>query len=113
MKKIAVAVGHTASGVAGCGAVGLLNESDETRKIAPILVEILNKNGYEAKLLRIDKANSYNYEDCYVRAEQANSWGADLYIEIHLNCSDSTSAKFTFQYGATSTNKAFQIKSKT
>ena len=43
MKKIAVAVGHTASGVAGCGAVGLLNESDETRKIAPILVEILNK----------------------------------------------------------------------
>ena len=30
MKKIAVAVGHTASGVAGCGAVGLLNESDET-----------------------------------------------------------------------------------
>lgn len=95
MKKIAVAVGHTASGVAGCGAVGLLNESDETRKIAPILVEILNKNGYEAKLLRIDKANSYNYEDCYVRAEQANSWGADLYVEIHLNCSDSTSANGT------------------
>lgn len=95
LKKIAIAVGHTASGVAGCGAVGLLNESNETRNIAPILADILTKAGYTTKVFRIDKANSYEYEDCYVRAEEANSWGADLYVEIHLNCNSNPSANGT------------------
>ena len=95
IKKIAIAVGHTASGVAGCGAVGLLNESNETRNIAPILADILTKAGYTTKIFRIDKANSYNYEDCYVRAREANSWGADLYVEIHLNCSSNPTAHGT------------------
>ena len=95
IKKIAIAVGHTASGVAGCGAVGLLNESNETRNIAPILADNLTKVGYTTKIFRIDKANSYEYEDCYVRAAEANSWGADLYIEIHLNCSSNPKANGT------------------
>lgn len=95
IKKIAIAVGHTASGVAGCGAVGLLNESNETRNIAPILADILTDVGYTTKVLRIDKANSYEYEDCYVRAAEANSWGADLYVEIHLNCSSNPKANGT------------------
>lgn len=95
IKKIAIAVGHTASGVAGCGAVGLLNESNETRNVAPILADILTKAGYTTKIFRIDKANSYEYEDCYVRAAEANSWGADLYIEIHLNCSSNPKANGT------------------
>lgn len=95
IKKIAIAVGHTASGVAGCGAVGLLNESNETRNVAPILADILTKARYTTKIFRIDKANSYEYEDCYVRAAEANSWGADLYVEIHLNCSSNTNANGT------------------
>lgn len=95
IKKIAIAVGHTASGVAGCGAVGLLNESNETRNIAPILADILTKAGYTTKVFRVDKANSYNYEDCYVRAREANSWGADLYVEIHLNCNSNPKAHGT------------------
>lgn len=95
IKKIAIAVGHTASGVAGCGAVGLLNESNETRNVALILADILTDAGYTTKVLRIDKANSYEYEDCYVRAAEANSWGADLYVEIHLNCSSNTNANGT------------------
>ena len=95
LKKIAIAVGHTASGVAGCGSVGLLNESNETRNIAPILADILTNAGYTTKVFRIDKANSYEYEDCYVRAAEANSWGADLYVEIHLNCSNNPEANGT------------------
>ena len=47
------------------------------------------------KIFRIDKANSYNYEDCYVRAREANAWGADLYVEIHLNCSSNPTANGT------------------
>lgn len=93
--RIAIAVGHTANGVAGCGAVGLLNESNETRVIAPKVANYLSAIGHITKVFRIDKANSYNYEDCYVRAEQANNWGADLYVEIHINCSDNPKANGT------------------
>ena len=93
--KIALAVGHTASGTMGSGAVGLLNESDETRKIVPIIADYLNKIGHTTKVLRVDKGNSYSFEDCYVRADQSNSWCADLYIEVHLNCSDNPDANGT------------------
>lgn len=93
--KIALAVGHTASGTMGSGAVGLLNESDETRNIVPIIADYLNKIGHTTKVLRVDKGNSYSFEDCYVRADQSNSWGADLYIEVHLNCSDNPDANGT------------------
>lgn len=95
IKKIAIAVGHTASGVAGCGAVGLLNESNEARNIAPKLADILNNAGYTTKIFRVDKSNAYEYEDCYVRAAEANSWGADLYVEVHLNCSSNPEAHGT------------------
>lgn len=73
-KKIAIAVGHTATGTTG-GAVGLLNKSSETRNIAPILADTLTKAGYTTKVFRIDKSNSYDNEDCYVREAEANSWG--------------------------------------
>lgn len=85
IKKAVIAVGHTASGLAGCGAVGYVNESNCTREICPVIVDILEKEGIETKLIRIDKANSYEFEDCYERARMANEWGADIYIEVHLN----------------------------
>ena len=93
--KIALAVGHTASGTIGSGAIGFLNESNETRKIVPIIADYLNKIGHTTKILRIDKGNSYLYEDCHVRANQSNGWGADLYVEVHLNCSDNPDANGT------------------
>ena len=93
--KIALAVGHTASGTVGSGAIGFLNESNETRKIVPIIADCLNKIGHTTKILRVDKGNSYLYEDCHVRANQSNGWGADLYVEVHLNCSDNPNANGT------------------
>ena len=93
--KIALAVGHTASGTVGSGAIGFLNESNETRKIVPIIADYLNKIGHTTKILRVDKGNSYLYEDCHVRANQSNGWGADLYVEVHLNCSDNPDANGT------------------
>lgn len=85
MGRYIISVGHTASGNLGCGAVDLLDESNCTREIAPLVVQYLQKEGYEAYLLRVDKSNSYNCEDCYVRANEANSIGGDLFVEIHLN----------------------------
>ena len=85
-KKIIVAVGHTESGTNGSGVSGYLDESNCNREIVPLVVNILNGiEGYEAKELRIDKGNSYQFEDCYARCQLSNEWGADLYVEIHLN----------------------------
>ena len=36
-------------------------------------------------LLQFDRGNNYNCEDCYVRSNQANSIGGDLFVEIHFN----------------------------
>lgn len=85
MGKYIISVGHTASGNLGCGAVDLLDESNCTREIAPLVCKYLEKEGHETHLLRIDKSNSYNFEDCYVRSNQANAIGGDLFVEIHLN----------------------------
>lgn len=84
--KIAVACGHTLTGI-GSGACGVLNESKCTREVAAVLTSLLNSNGQSAKELRIDQANpsSNPLFDCHERAKQSNSWGADLYVEIHFN----------------------------
>ena len=41
--------------------------------------------GHEVHLLQFDRGNNYNCEDCYVRSNQANSIGGDLFVEIHFN----------------------------
>lgn len=86
--KICVGAGHTPSGTAGCGAIGNLVESNCTREIAPLVVQYLKQGGVQTNLQIVDKGNSYNCEDCYVRAENSNSWGADFYVEIHLNAGE-------------------------
>lgn len=85
MGKYIISCGHTASGNIGSGASDLLDESNCTREIAPLVVQYLQKEGHETYLLRVDKSNSYNCEDCYVRADQADAIGGDLFVEIHLN----------------------------
>ena len=85
MKSIIFAVGHTASGTAGCGVVGDLNESNCTREIAPLCDKYASEEGIKSTLLRVDKGNSYNCEDCFTRVNMANSIGADLYTEVHIN----------------------------
>lgn len=84
MKHI-IAIGHTASGNLGCGAVGKLNESDCTREVGPLVAKYIINGGHESMVLQIDKSNSYTYEDCYVRADQANKLNGDTYTEIHFN----------------------------
>lgn len=83
--KYLISVGHTYSGTLGCGAVDLLDESNCTREVASLVVSKLKNLGYETVLLRVDKGNSYNCEDCYVRSNQANAEGGDLFVEIHFN----------------------------
>ena len=89
MSNFVLAVGHTASGNIGCGVVGKLDESNCTREIAALVVEYLQGKGHVVNLLRVDASNGYEFEDCYIRANQANDIGkyldVELYVEIHIN----------------------------
>ncbi|GAA0077574.1 hypothetical protein UT300005_19520 [Clostridium sp. CTA-5] len=89
MSNFVIAVGHTASGNIGCGVVARIDESVCTREIGALVADYLKDRGHVVNLLRIDKSNSYNFEDCYVRADQANhiakDSNVDFYVEIHIN----------------------------
>ncbi|MCI1580610.1 MAG: N-acetylmuramoyl-L-alanine amidase [Clostridium beijerinckii] len=89
MSNFIIAVGHTVSGNIGCGVVDRLDESKCTREIGALVTQYLQEKGYGVNLLRIDKSNSYNCEDCYERANQANEIAKTkdikLYVEIHIN----------------------------
>jgi N-acetylmuramoyl-L-alanine amidase len=97
MSTFIVAVGHTASGSNGCGAVGKIDESICTREICPLVVKYLEEKGHTAKLLRIDKGNSVNLEDCYTRVSESNEIGksqnVNLYAEINLNAGSGTGSE--------------------
>ena len=94
MSNFVIAAGHTASGNVGCGVVANLDESVCTREISQLVGKELKYRGHGVTLLIIDKGNGYKYEDCYVRAEEANKLAEnsniDLYVEIHINAGGGT-----------------------
>jgi N-acetylmuramoyl-L-alanine amidase len=89
MSNFIIAVGHTASGNIGCGVIDRLDESNCTRQIGTLVAKHVQEKGQGVNLLRIDKSNSYNCEDCYERANEANdiakTTDIELYVEIHVN----------------------------
>jgi N-acetylmuramoyl-L-alanine amidase len=94
MSNFIIAVGHTASGNIGCGVVARLDESNCTRIIGALVAEYLQGKGHGVNLLRVDASNSYNFQDCYIRANEANEIAkaseVELYVEIHINAGGGT-----------------------
>lgn len=81
--KIGVNCGHTKSG-AGCGAIGFINESDETRKVGYKLMEYLKQAGHTVYDCTNDKAESTNANLSAI-VSMANSVSLDLFVSIHFN----------------------------
>ena len=81
--KIIVNSGHTLKG-AGSGAIGYLNESEETRKITKSLISQLKKKGYTVVEATVDKASSQS-EYLKKVVKIANSSKGELFLSIHLN----------------------------
>jgi N-acetylmuramoyl-L-alanine amidase len=75
--KYAVGAGHTKKGI-GTGAVGKINESIETRVVAPLVVNYLRLVGEEAELLVVDEITK-PLDDCRWRADRANELKASRY----------------------------------
>ena len=83
IKKIAVRGGHTELCT---GAVALLNELTEDRKVTAAVVKYLKALGYEV----LDVTPPVNYTssvsaDLAYGVNKANEWGADLFVSIHFN----------------------------
>lgn len=97
MSNFIIAVGHTASGNIGCGVIDKLDESNCVREIGALVAQYLQDKGHGANLLKIDQSNSYNCEDCYERANEANdivkTTEVELYLEIHINAGGGTGSE--------------------
>lgn len=81
--KLGINCGHTKSGV-GSGAVGILNESQETRNVGYALMNMLRNAGHTVVDCTIDKASSQN---AYLSqaVNLANRQDLDYFISIHFN----------------------------
>lgn len=86
--KIAINAGHTKSG-AGSGAIGCINESEETRKVVAALIPLLKKKGHTVVNATIDTAAT---QTAYLQkvVKLANQSKADLFISIHFNAGGGT-----------------------
>lgn len=78
--RIVINAGHTKIGK-GSGAVGLLNESKETRKISCELMSLLADTQHEVIPAIFDKSNN-NLKEA---VDLSNNKNADLFLSIHLN----------------------------
>ena len=84
--KVAIDCGHTLrgadTGAEGCGRL----EQNCTREIGNALLGKLKALGHDARIVSVDGGMSSLGESLATRVNNANNWGADLYVSIHLNC---------------------------
>ena len=81
---IGVNCGHTVSGSIGSGAVGYLNESNETRNVGYALMEMLRKTGNTVIDCTDDRASTVT-ENLSRICAIANAQPLDLFLSIHFN----------------------------
>ena len=81
--KIGLNAGHTLTGP-GSGAVGMLTESIETRRVSRALTQMFEAAGYEVADCTVERAAS---QGAYLSAavEMANRQELDWFISIHFN----------------------------
>lgn len=82
--KIGINCGHTVSGTAGCGAVGFIDESVETRKVGNKLMLLLSNEGHKVYDCTNDYADSTSSNLSQI-VEMANAQPLDLFVSIHFN----------------------------
>jgi N-acetylmuramoyl-L-alanine amidase len=79
--KIAVRGGHTPKST---GAVGILNELTENRKVYPEVIRLLREQGHEVHDVTPPDTLGNGDELAY-GVNKANALGVDLFISIHFN----------------------------
>lgn len=82
--RIGINCGHTVSGQPGCGAVGFIDESVETRKVGKKLESYLSQAGHTVYDCTNDYAPSTSSNLAQI-VEMSNKQPLDLFISIHFN----------------------------
>ena len=101
---IGINCGHTISGQPGCGAVGFIDESVETRKVGNALMELFKKGGHTVVNCTNDRASSTSAnlnEICRL----ANAQYLDLFVSIHFNAGGGRGTE-VYTYGGKSFDAA-------
>ena len=81
---IGINCGHTLSGTTGSGAVGLLNESNETRAVGYSLINKLRAAGNTVVDCTDDNASTVS-ENLRRICQIANAQPLDMFLSIHFN----------------------------
>ncbi len=105
--RIGVNCGHTVSGTTGSGAVGYLNESNETRNIGYKVIKKLESLGHSVIDCTNDKAASVN-DNLKAIVNKANAQALDLLISIHLNAGGGKGCE-CYTYGGKQLDEAVKI----
>lgn len=82
--RIGINCGHTVSGQPGCGAVGKIDESVETRNVGKALMRLFKNGGHNV----IDCTNDYaktTSANLAAIVSLANAQPLDLFVSIHFN----------------------------
>ena len=95
--RIGINCGHTVSGQPGCGAVGIVDESEETRKVGLKLEKILVDAGHTVYDCTNDYANSTSANLAEI-VRMANAQPLDLFVSIHFNSGGGKGTE-VFTYG--------------
>jgi len=82
--KINIHAGHNASGKIACGAVSILNESDEARLVTKYIIKYLKQDGHTVYDCTVD--NGANERDNLIKiANKCNAHNVDIDVSIHFN----------------------------
>lgn len=83
MSNLGINDGHTIRGV-GCGAVGIISESEHTRLVGAEIRRLITERGHNSINCTVDYANTVS-ESLELVVEQANREDLDWFIAIHFN----------------------------
>lgn len=81
---VGINCGHTVSGTVGSGAVGFINESNETRNVGYRLMDYLRQKGVTVVDCTNDYASTVS-ENLSEIVAKANAQPLDLFVSIHFN----------------------------
>lgn len=107
--KILIMAGHSQNGYPGSGASKYINESNETRRLGPKVVQYLKAVGVDADYIQHDKPRTSNY--LKEQVTKANNMGTyDVVVQLHFNAGSSDpngNTTGTETYYASSKGKVF------
>lgn len=105
--KIGINCGHTVSGTVGCGAVGYIDESVETRNVGYALESILKNAGHTVVDCTDDYSATVN-ENLQKIVSKANAQPLDLFVSIHFNSGGGKGTE-VYTYGGKSFDEALNV----